>query len=70
MDRHRFDDNHPGTADSTLGVVGDMALRRQPVDCHVRGVSAKHDAIAERVPANLKRTEEAGKLFGHSRSRM
>lgn len=35
MNGHRFHDDHSGTVEGALGIIGCMALRRQAIDSHI-----------------------------------
>ena len=62
---HRLDDDHPGSAERPLSVVGDVALRRQPALAHVRGVGAEVDPAAQRAVAERQWGEHVREVVHH-----
>ena len=66
MHRHRLDDDHAGSAERALAVVGDVAIGDQPVLAHVGGVGAEVDPAAQRAVAQLQRSEDVREDVGTS----
>ena len=61
----RLDDDHRRAAAGALTVIGEVALGGQAVLAHVGGVCAEHDAVLERLVAQLEGCEQVRKLLRH-----
>ena len=58
MDRHGFDDEHRGATDRPLDIVGPVLLGRQTIQCHVRRMRTKDDAIAQPMSSDVNRRKK------------
>ena len=58
VDRDRLDHDHPGATEGPFAVVADVALTREAVLGHVRGVRPEGDPAAERAVPQRQRFED------------
>lgn len=65
MDRHRFDHDHSGAADRTLGIIGNMPVAGHAVVRHVCRMRAEDDPVAQNVSAQTDGRKQTREEFRH-----
>ena len=61
MDWDRFDHDHPRTTSGAFAIVAKMPITWQPGFGHIRGVSAKVQAVFERLVTKVEGLEQMWK---------